>query len=57
MGIFDAARQKAQDALKSEQTTDTVLDKGEELAKNKFGADKADQVSKARQVIDDKVGE
>ncbi|MDO5077417.1 Rv0909 family putative TA system antitoxin [Corynebacterium sp.] len=57
MGIFDSAKQKAQDALKSEKATDAALDKGEDLAKNKFGADKADHVSKARQAIDDRVGE
>ncbi|MDO4687131.1 MAG: Rv0909 family putative TA system antitoxin [Corynebacterium sp.] len=57
MGIFDKAKQKAQEALKSESVTDSVLDKAEQAATNKFGADKSGHISKARQVIDDKIGD
>lgn len=53
MGIFD----KAKEALGNEENTDKVLDKAEDLAKSKFGDDKADQISKVRKVIDDKIGE
>lgn len=53
MGIFD----KAKEALGNEETTDKVLDKAEDLAKSKLGDDKADQISKVRKVIDDKIGE
>ena len=53
MGIFDEAKK----ALGNEETTDKVLDKAEDLAKSKLGDDKADQISKVRKVIDDKIGE
>jgi len=53
MGIFD----KAKEALGNEENTDKVLDKAEDLAKSKLGDDKADQISKVRKVIDDKIGE
>ena len=52
MGIFD----KAKETLANEENTDKVLDKAEELAKSKLGEDKADQISKVRSVIDDKLG-
>lgn len=52
MGIFD----KAKDVLNNEETTDKALDKAEELAKSKLGEGKADQVSKVRNAIDDKLG-
>lgn len=57
MGLFDSAKQKAQEALKSETVTDTVLDKAEQAAAQKLGADKSSHISKARQVIDDKIGD
>lgn len=53
MGIFD----KAKGMLGDEKKTDALLDKAENLAKDKLGADKADQVSKARDAIDDRVGD
>ena len=53
MGIFD----KAKEALGNEENTDKVLDKAEDLAKSKLSDDKADQISKVRKVIDDKIGE
>jgi len=55
MGIFD----KAKDALnsdKGEEFTDKGLDKAADAAKGKLGEDKADQVDKARDAIDDKLG-
>ncbi len=59
MGFLDEAKQKAGEFLKSdkaEQQTDQVLDKAADLAKNKLGEDKADQVDKVRNAIDDKIG-
>ena len=53
MGIFD----KAKEAHGNEENTDKVLEKVEDLAKSKLGDDKADQISKVRKVIDDKIGE
>ena len=55
MGIFD----KAKDALnseKGEQISDSVLDKGAEVAQDKLGEDKADQIDKARDAADGKLG-
>ncbi|MDO4888761.1 MAG: Rv0909 family putative TA system antitoxin [Actinomycetaceae bacterium] len=55
MGIAD----KAKDAIHSEsveQKSDAILDKVEEIAHKKLGADKADKISKVRDVIDEKIG-
>ncbi|WKE49870.1 antitoxin [Corynebacterium tuberculostearicum] len=55
MGIFD----KAKDALnsdKGEELTDKGLDKAADVAKGKLGEDKADQIDKARDAADDKLG-
>ena len=55
MGIFD----KAKDALnsdKGEQLSDSALDKGADLAKGKLGEDKAEQIDKARDAADGKLG-
>lgn len=59
MVFLDEAKKKAEEFLKSdkaEQQTDQVLDKAADLAKDKLGEDKADQVDKVRNVIDDKIG-
>ncbi|KQB85916.1 MULTISPECIES: antitoxin [Corynebacterium] len=59
MGFLDEAKKKAEDFLKSdkaEEQTDQVLDKAADLAKDKLGQDKADQVDKVRNAIDDKIG-
>nr|WP_120491256.1 antitoxin [Corynebacterium lactis] len=53
MGLMD----KAKEMLGSEETTDKILDKAEQLATEKLGADKADQIKKVRDAVDDKVGE
>lgn len=53
MGLMD----KAKEMLGNEETTDKVLDKAEQLATQKLGEDKADQVKKARDAVDDKIGE
>ncbi|QGU08192.1 hypothetical protein COCCU_11450 [Corynebacterium occultum] len=53
MGIFD----KAKEALKNEQLTDNALDKVEDLARRKLGADKADQIKRVRDQVDERVGE
>ena len=55
MGIFD----KAKDALnseKGEQISDSVLDKGAEVAQDKLGEDKADQIKQGRDKLDDPIG-
>ncbi|WP_018298138.1 antitoxin [Corynebacterium lubricantis] len=53
MGIFD----KAKDLLGDEAQTDAVLDKAEQFATEKLGADKADQIKKAREEIDKRIGD
>ena len=55
MGVFD----KAKDFIHSEEVeekSDAVLDKAEDLATEKLGADKADTIAKVRNTIDDKIG-
>lgn len=53
MGIFD----KAKDALDNKEATDKVLDKAEDVAKDKLGEDKSEHVDKVRGAIDDKLGD
>lgn len=53
MGIKD----KLTKLFGNEKNTDQVLDKAEALATEKLGADKADQIKKVRNAIDDKVGD
>ncbi|OHQ75816.1 hypothetical protein HMPREF2708_08030 [Corynebacterium sp. HMSC073H12] len=53
MGLMD----KAKDALNNEENTDKVLDKAEQLGKDKLGEDKADQVKKARDLADERLGD
>ncbi|MDY6049154.1 MAG: antitoxin [Corynebacterium sp.] len=52
MGIMDKVKQ----ALSDEETTDKLLDKAEQLAEQKLGADKAEQIHKAREAADKKLG-
>ena len=50
---------KAKDFLNSDQAeekSDQVLDKAAEFAKDKLGADKADQIDKVRDAVDEKIG-
>ncbi|MBC3186772.1 antitoxin [Corynebacterium sp. zg-331] len=59
MGFLDEAKKKATDFLhsdKAEEQTDQVLDKAADFAKGKLGEDKAEQVDKVRNAIDDKIG-
>lgn len=56
MPLFDSLKGKAQQALKNEGLTDKVLDKAEQLATTKLGADKADKIRKAREAVDNKIG-
>lgn len=53
MGIMD----KAKEFANNEENTDKVLDKGAEFAKDKLGQDKADKIDKARDALDDKLGD
>lgn len=55
MGIFDKAKE-ALNSEKGEEVTKEGLDKAEDFAKDKLGEDKADQVDKARDAIDEKLG-
>lgn len=57
MGLFD----KAKDALsasgdKIESVSDSVLDKAEEIAADKLGADKAEKIHSVREKIDGVIG-
>lgn len=53
MGLMD----KAKEALSNEENTDKVLDKAEQLGKDKLGEDKADQIKKARDMADERLGD
>ena len=53
MGLMD----KAKDALNNEENTDKVLDKAEQLGKDKLGEDKADQIKKVRDMADERLGD
>ncbi|QPR29934.1 antitoxin [Corynebacterium amycolatum] len=53
MGLMD----KAKEALSNEENTDKVLDKAEQLGKDKLGEDKADQVKKVRDMADERLGD
>ena len=55
MGLVD----KAKDFLQSDQAeekSDQILDQAAEFAKDKLGADKADQIDKVRDAVDEKIG-
>lgn len=52
MGIVD----KAKEFLNDDEKRNEILDKGEQFAKDKLGADHADKIDKARSAIDDKLG-
>ena len=52
MGIFD----KAKEFVNDEEKRNQLLDKGEQLAKDKLGEEHADKIDKARGAIDDKLG-
>ena len=55
MGLFDGAK----DFLHSDQAeekSDQILDQAAEFAKDKLGADKADQIDKVRDAVDEKIG-
>lgn len=50
---------KAKDFLNSDQAeerSDQILDQAAEFAKDKLGADKADQIDKVRDAVDEKIG-
>ena len=52
MGLMD----KAKDAMSSEQTSDKVLDKGEQIADKKTGGTHDAQIDKGRDLADGKLG-
>lgn len=53
MGLMDQAKK----LLNNEQTTDKILDKAEEMATKKFGAEKAGQIKKVRETVDKQLGD
>lgn len=56
MGIFDSAKDKANEFLSSEEKTDDLLDKAAEKARGLLGEDKAEQIDKVRDSIDERIG-
>lgn len=59
MGIFDEAKNKATEFLNSdagEQKSDELLDKAADAAKGLLGEDKADQINKVRDAVDERIG-
>ena len=52
MGLMD----KAKDAMSNEQTSDKVLDKGEQLADKKTGGTHDAQIEKGVTIADKKLG-
>ena len=52
MGLMD----KAKDAMGNEQTSDKVLDKGEQVADSKTGGNHDAQIDKGRDLADGKIG-
>jgi antitoxin protein of toxin-antitoxin system len=56
MSMFDNLKDKAAEALKSESTTDSALDKAAELINDKTGGQYADKVEQAKAAADDKLG-
>lgn len=60
MSFIDKAKNKASEFLSgkgSEAKTDGFLDKAEKFATDKLGADKADQVGKVRDAVDERIGD
>lgn len=60
MSFLNNAKNKVSEFLSgqgSEAKTDGLLDKAEKFATDKLGADKADQVRKVRDVVDERVGD
>lgn len=55
MGLGDFA-DKAKDALGDEQKSDQVLDKGQELAGDRF-AGQEDKIQQGRDALDDRIGD
>ncbi|ANE03596.1 antitoxin [Corynebacterium crudilactis] len=59
MGIFDNVTNKANDFLNSEageKKTDEILDKISDAARGRLGEDKADQINKVRDAVDERIG-
>lgn len=59
MSIFDNAKKKATDYLKSEEgqrRTDEFLDDAQRRATDRLGEDKADHIQKARDAVDEHIG-
>ncbi|WP_231587530.1 Rv0909 family putative TA system antitoxin [Corynebacterium comes] len=53
---MDSARDKAREFLADEGKTDALLDKAVQHATDRFGEDKAGQISQARDAADQRIG-
>ena len=61
MGMFDKMKDKAAEMAgehgdQVEQYSDTGLDRGEQMAEERFGEAHADQIDRGRDLLDDRVG-
>ncbi|HHU67682.1 Rv0909 family putative TA system antitoxin [Corynebacterium sp.] len=59
MSIFDKAKNKADEFLKSEEgerRSDEFLDKAAQHATDRFGEDKAEHIRKVRDAVDERIG-
>ena len=61
MGMFDKMKDKASELANEhgdqvEQQSDNALDRGEQMADQRFGEQHADQVDKGRDMLDDRIG-
>lgn len=57
MGFMDSAKDKARKFLRDEEKTDRLLDRGEQFATDRLGADKAGHISRVREAADSRLGE
>ena len=62
MGMFDEMKDKAGDLAhqhgdKVEEHSDTALDRGEQLAGERLDGGHTDQVSRGRDVLDERIGD
>lgn len=54
---FDSIKKKVTDVLGDEQKTDSALDRAEQFVSEKTGGKHDDKITKARDFVDDKVGD
>lgn len=56
MGLMDNIKNKAAEAMRNEQQTDTALDKVTEIADQRTGGQHADKIRQARDEADKRLG-